>query len=166
MADFINRRLTSGDYGLKGALQAAIDDSGANSDFNISGSVISPSVKYPNQKAAEGSVYTAAPGYLIQSDVLAVLGNILTTRDDTFTIRAYGEVTTKSGQSILSRAWCEATVQRTIDYVEPIDSPETPVKEVNMTTGELTNSDLSEINKAFGRKFEIVSFRWLSPEEV
>jgi hypothetical protein len=35
-----------------------------------------------------------------------------------------------------------------------------------MTTGELTNSDLSEINKAFGRKFEIVSFRWLSPEEV
>ena len=27
-------------------------------------------------------------------------------------------------------------------------------------------TELSAVNKAFGRKFNIVSFRWLSPEEV
>lgn len=73
--------------------------------------VIAPKGGYPNQDAARGSVYTAAPGYLIQSDVLAVLGNILTTRDDTFTVRAYGELANREGV-VLSRAWCEAVVQR------------------------------------------------------
>ena len=58
--------------------------------YTSSDMVITPKGGYPNQDAAKGSVYTAAPGYLIQSDVLAVRGNILTTRDDTFTIRAYG----------------------------------------------------------------------------
>ena len=39
-----------------------------------------------------------SPGYLIQFDVLAVLGNILTTRDDTFTVRAYGELANREGE--------------------------------------------------------------------
>ena len=65
----------------------------------------------------QGSVYTAAPGYLIQSDVLAVLGNILKTRDDTFTVRAYGELANREGV-VLARAWCEAGVQRGINYVD------------------------------------------------
>ena len=32
--------------------------------------------------------------------------------------------------------------------------------------GALEDTELSAVNKAFGRKFNIVSFRWLSPEEV
>lgn len=127
--------------------------------------VIAPRGGYPNQDAARGSVYTAAPGYLIQSDVLAVLGNILTTRDDTFTVRAYGELTNREGV-VLSRAWCEAVVQRGINYVDPVNSPETPARKVNMKSGALEDTELSAVNKAFGRKFNIVSFRWLSPEEV
>ena len=112
MSDFVNRRLQSGEMGVKGALQAAIDESSINSTFDeLSDMVIAPRGGYPNQDAARGSVYTAAPGYLIQSDVLAVLGNILTTRDDTFTVRAYGELTNREGV-VLSRAWCEAVVQR------------------------------------------------------
>ncbi len=170
MAEFVNRRLEAGDNGIKGALQAAIDNSGINDVFyQMSEQMLKPQFSYPNSKAAEGSVYTAAPGYLIQSDVLAVLGNILTTRDDSFTIRAYGEVgessTTGDGK-VLSRAWCEATVQRTIDYVDPSNSPETPVTAVNYQTGQLEDSGLSQINKTFGRKFEVVSFRWLSAEEI
>ncbi|UQT45001.1 hypothetical protein M5E88_01550 [Akkermansia muciniphila] len=54
-------------------------------------------------------MYTAAPGYLIQSDVLAVLGNILTTRDDTFTVRAYGELANREGWCCRARGakrWC------------------------------------------------------------
>ncbi len=166
MAEFINRRLETGEMGVKGALQAAIDNSNINSAFSeLSETIVSPKVSYPHQEAAKGSAYTAAPGYLIQSDVLAVLGNILTTRDDTFTIRAYGEITNKAGK-ILSRAWCEAIVQRSIYYVDPTNAPETAAIEVNPTTGATTNTKLTAINKAFGRKFNIVSFKWLSPEEV
>ena len=125
MSDFVNRRLQSGEMGVKGALQAAIDESSINSTFDeLSDMVIAPKGGYPNQDAARGSVYTAAPGYLIQSDVLAVLGNILTTRDDTFTVRAYGELANREGV-VLSRAWCEAVVQRGINYVDPVDSPKT-----------------------------------------
>ena len=166
MSDFINRRLQSGEMGVKGALQAAIDESSINRTFDeLTDMVITPKVGYPNADAAKGSVFTAAPGYLIQSDVLAVLGNILTTRDDTFTIRAYGEVTSREGV-VLSRAWCEAVVQRGINYVDPVNSPETAATKVNMKTGALEGTDLSAVNKAFGRRFNIVSFRWLSPEEV
>ena len=166
MSDFVNRRLQSGEMGVKGALQAAIDESSINSTFDeLSDMVIAPKGGYPNQDAARGSVYTAAPGYLIQSDVLAVLGNILTTRDDTFTVRAYGELANREGV-VLSRAWCEAVVQRGINYVDPVNSPETPARQVNMKSGALEDTELSAVNKAFGRKFNIVSFRWLSPEEV
>ncbi len=167
MAEFVNRRLASGDLGLKGAIQAAIDTTGINSVFDqVQSSILNPEVNYPNPEAARGNVFTGAPGYLIQSDILAVLGNILTTRDDTFTIRAYGELTTKSGKNILSRAWCEAIVKRRVDYVDPTDAPETPAYEVDTNTGSVGRTKLSNINRAFGRKFEIVSFRWLSPEEV
>ena len=166
MSDFVNRRLQSGEMGVKGALQAAIDESSINSTFDeLSDMVIAPKGGYPNQDAARGSVYTAAPGYLIQSDVLAVLGNILTTRDDTFTVRAYGELANREWV-VLSRAWCEAVVQRGINYVDPVNSPETPARQVNMKSGALEDTELSAVNKAFGRKFNIVSFRWLSPEEV
>ncbi|MEG1740018.1 MAG: hypothetical protein RR250_01730 [Akkermansia sp.] len=167
MSEFVNRRLSTGEMGIKGALQSAIDKSGINSVFEqMKDKYITPTVEYPNQAAAVGSVYTAAPGYLIQSDILSVLGNILVTRDDTFIVRSYGEVSDKSGKTIYSRAWGEAVVKRGISYVDPTNSPETPAVTVNMTTGELVNSDLSRINKAFGRQFKIVSFRWLSPEEV
>ena len=53
---------------------------------------------------------------------------------------------------MLSRAWCEAVVQRGITYVDPVDSPETPVKKINMKSGALEETDLSAVNKAFGRK--------------
>lgn len=166
MAEFINRRLETGEMGVKGALQAAIDNSKINSVFDeLSDTIISPSAGYPHAEAAKGSAYTAAPGYLIQSDVLAVLGNILTTRDDTFTIRSYGEVCNPAGK-VLAKAWCEAIVQRSIYYVDPSNAPETPVYEINMKTGAREESKLSAINKAFGRKFNIVAFRWLSPEEI
>ena len=46
------------------------------------------------------------------------------------------------------------------------NSSETPARQVNMKSGALEDTELSAVNKAFGRKFNIVSFRWLSPEEV
>jgi hypothetical protein len=54
-----------------------------------------------------------------------------------------------------SRVYAEARVQRTIHYVDPaLNAPdEIP-----------TNTD--EVNKRFGRRFEIVDFRWLPESEI
>jgi hypothetical protein len=74
-------------------------------------------------------------------------------RDDTFTIRAYGDALDKNGR-IVAQAWCEATVKRTREFSNPADaadSIEPPTNSMNVT---------------FGRRYEIVSFRWLNSDEV
>jgi len=170
MADFINRRLARDETGLCGALQAAIDWDEYNNnsprssdsqsingrfknpdDMITSAQVSSWSLNYP--AAGTGSRWTGIPGYLTQSDLLRRLGNSLTVRDDTFTIRTYGEARGDRGQ-ITARAWCEAVVVRTKAFVDPKDSIESVA------------SSLLPINKRFGRRFEIVSFRWLQPNEI
>ncbi len=161
MSDFINRRLEEGENGLKGALQAAIDATDINRDFN---EVQVPEKKgnmYKNSQASMGSLHTAAPGYLIQSDVLASLGNILTVRDDTFTVRSYGCVRNPN-KAILAQAWCEAVVQRTMDYVDPSNNPQDAEYNPDGTKGKgLTNT-----NKVMGRQFRIVSFKWLDNWDI
>lgn len=166
MSDFVNRRLEAGKNGLKGALQAAIDATDINADFDTPADTKITEVPqgnlYLNKEAAMGSVHTAAPGYLIQSDVLASLGNILTIRDDTFTVRAYGCVRNPN-KAVLAQAWCEAVVQRTMQYVDPTNSPEdsdyTP-------EGKKSKKALTNTNKVLGRQFRIVSFKWLDSWDI
>jgi hypothetical protein len=69
-------------------------------------------------------------------------------------VRAYGETRDASGKVIAS-AWCEAFVQRGAAYIDPTDRPETRLDVLTTPT-----------NKTFGRRFELVSFRWLSPNEI
>ena len=72
-----------------------------------------------------------------QSELIAELRPILTVRSDTFRIRAYGEAGWTSGGT-RAEAYCEAIVQR---------------------TPEITDATL-------GRRFVIVYFRWLVPDDV
>jgi hypothetical protein len=65
-----------------------------------------------------------------------------------------GEATSKSGQSI--RMICEAVVQRTPEYLDSRDPPHTAP----------SNLKPRGINAEFGRRFEIISFRWLSAREL
>ena len=166
MSDFINRRLDSGggEEALKGALQAAIDATDINTEFFNEVMLDAPDAgtlfKFPQADA--GSLYTAAPGYLIQSDVLASLGNILTVRDDTFTVRAYGCVRGKDG-AVLAQAWCEATVQRCIEYVSPVNAPQDAEYAPDGTPGK---ASLSEINRLLGRKMRVVAFKWMDPWDI
>ena len=101
----------------------------------------------------QGYRSTAIPAWLTQADVLQVIGNSITARSDTFRIRSYGEALDPSG-NIVAKAWCEAIVQRTPEYVDPTDPPEA------------RGASLSTINRTYGRRFQIISFRWLSPEEI
>ena len=156
MSDFINRRLDErgGETSLKGALQAAIDRTDINKAFREVQVTPQKGSLYRFPKAEQGDLHAAAPGYLIQSDVLASLGNILTVRDDTFTVRAYGCVR-NARNMILSQCWCEATVQRSIEYVDPVDAPSA------VSAGTNPAARLSPLNRVFGRRFRITSFKWL-----
>ena len=161
MAEFVNRRLGTGETAQRGALQQAIDDSdlnkrlaeAANAGYEIPPG-ISGSYKHNNSKAGEGPSYQGAPGYLTQADILNVLGNAATARSDTFTIRGYGEARDPSGKLVAS-ALCEAVVQRIPEWVDPVDAVETPVASL-----------ASVSNRTFGRRFLISSLRWLTPGEV
>ncbi len=163
MAEFVNRRLgpSGDDMSQRGALQQAIDNSGlnhslangANAGFQIPAESVM-NFNYANPAAGAGSSYQGAPGYLSQSDLLAVLGNAATPRSDTFTIRGYGEARDTTGKPIAT-AVCEAVVQRVPDYLDPADTADTPPSALG-----------SSANQIFGRRFQMVSFRWLSAGEV
>ncbi len=96
----------------------------------------------------------SAPSYLSQGDLLAGLGSMLAVRSDTFVIRTYGDAHNPVTGEIEARAYLEATVQRVPEPVEPDDSRNIREDEYRDPPGN------------FGRKFEVISFRWLSPDEL
>ena len=104
-------------------------------------------------KPEQGYRSTGIPGWLTQADVLQVIGPALTTRSDTFRIRAFGEALDAKGNSV-AKAYCEAIVQRVPSYLDPSNLPSA------------RGIELSTLNKTYGRQFQIVSFRWLSPNEI
>lgn len=172
LADFVNRRLVADATGLKGALQAAIDATSINDVAPFTDAALRVT-DYPTDLPAsdteqrtiylggddatdpESSRAAHAPGFLTQADLLSALGPQLTARADTLRIRAYGDVMNPATGSAEpeARAWCEAIVQRLPDYVEAQDATTAPAA-------------LAPANAAFGRRFHIVSFRWLSPDEI
>jgi hypothetical protein len=161
MAEFVNRRLGSGDTAQRGALQQAIDEANVNRDpalkaeagFEIPIASVE-TYKYVNKAAGAGSSYQGAPGFLSQADILNVLGKAATPRSDTFTIRGYGEARDAAGK-ILASAVCEAVVQRFPEWVDTADKVETAVADLT-----------SDSNKRFGRRFQITSLRWLNSTEI
>jgi len=148
VAEFVNRQLVSDPLtGNSGALQTAIENSALNTDFGLS----APKNNSELTGSGSGNTSDGAATQITQADLLNRLAPSLTVRGDTFRIRAYGEVTDFGGQT--TKAWCEAVVQRQHDFVDA---------EQESTT----IAPLSITNQAFGRRFNIVSFRWLSADEV
>lgn len=163
LAQFINRVPGNSVYATGGVIQKAIEASGVNSNFstaadfnvgdwnsNISNVTYSSDAKPFRNRAYSLNAGSAAPTNLLQSDVLQMLGPYLSVRSDTFRIRSYGEIIDPVSDEVTGKVWCEAIVQRVPEPVYP--SP------VNVTEPEDPQS--------FGRKFRIVSFRWLDEEEV
>ena len=170
MDDFVNRRLASDETGRLGALESALENSlpnrGMDGTFPIDRSPLvgqGPIIAEGNPKQATttpmfqeslpASTGYGTPGYITQGDVLQVIGSTLVARSDTFTVRAYGESKDVNGR-VLAKAWCEATVQRTPEPIAP-DS----ITGLNPREPEGREVD-------FGRRFRIISFRWLHEDEV
>lgn len=157
IAHFVNRAVgaTNDSLTAKGALQAAIDSATLNT---FAGTPDTASSAYTPAYAANGAAdlgnrNTNAPGWLSQADVLQAIGAVISARSDTFTIRVYGDVINPlDSTTVVSRAWCEALVQRFPDYVD--------------TTVNASAAPTSTTNKTFGRKFRVISFRWLTASEI
>jgi len=180
LADFVNRRLTKEDkdgtdVGAVGALQAAIEASGLNGS-SIAQKPTAGNLENLHYKvdgtSHDISTYAGTAGYLLQADVLSSIGGILSARSDTFVIRTYGESLDSAG-NVKARAWCEATVQRTPDWLEPTGEAATHQSSSypNLSDSPILKQwertpEFPEINTTMGRQFKILSFRWLSSDEV
>lgn len=160
MSEFVNRRLgaASDEKSQKGAIQAALDVTGINqNDDSMKNNAlpVTPaevgSYGWVNPDAVQGNTGAGASGEISQGDVLSAIGSFVSVRSDTFRIRAFGDARDASGQ-VTARAWCEATVQRVPEFIDPTDAASaTPAAPTNLL---------------FGRRFEIVSFHWLSKNDI
>jgi Tfp pilus assembly protein PilX len=151
LSDFINRLLTPNtDFSNSGTLQAAIDRTSlndsiltANTEFDASVyNALYPSDKIPNEYPDPNFKLNSAhisPVALNQANILQAVGPSLSARSDTFKLRAYGSGEDSFGSK--HEAWCEAIYQRTTKWVDAADTSK-------------------------GRRFRMISFRWLSPDEV
>ena len=192
MADFLNRRLgaNTSDLARAGALQAAIDRTSLNDSIKSAGVPITGFtstllaaklvlLKGISNTASDfvepipGNLFDAssstgaawnstigAPGYLMQQDLVQAFSPVMAARSDTFVIRTYGSVVNPATGKTVNKAWLEAVVQRLPEFVDSLDpalatlGAATPVASVNTT------------NQNFGRRFKIMSMRWLSPNEI
>ena len=183
LSEFVNRQLSKDDgLALAGAIQTALNALAADTSKNpykplqkdlsngdpkippnnnvATSSPPGAATGYQYPLAANGYNVYGLPGWTRQADVLRPLAPILTARDDTFTIRAYGDARDAAGTVVKARAVCEATIRRSREYMDPSDDAAV------MSDNSGTVPTLKAANTIFGRRFVMVSFRWLSPDEI
>ncbi|BDS07799.1 hypothetical protein NT6N_28390 [Oceaniferula spumae] len=142
--------------GIKMTIKPDEDWSSGGLDFTVSSSAQEAMLGYPVSKINQsgGLIHNYAPNFLSQADVLTKIGPSITVRGDTFVIRAYGDSIDSRTGEIAAKAWCEAVVQRVAKPVawdgssSQLMQPQAPSE-----TG-------------FGRRFNVVSFRWLNEKDV
>jgi hypothetical protein len=196
LAEFINRFLTPETWANRcGALQAAIlradqQHAAGISDRLFAGlpdlRVTPASLQTPTagifphpenldlraQGGGTSRAHTAlgAPGNLLQSDLLQALGPALATRSDTFTLRCFGEASALSGEN--GMAWMEVVVQRVPEFVDATNPPETsnsapkPLAPGPATTDASVSPTLTPVNQLLGRRFKVISMRWIHGNEI
>jgi hypothetical protein len=156
LAHFINRSVNPSDpisHKAAGVIQAAINESKINKNLEInvdSSEFDSPKngsyTPHYDTSILGGNLADNTPGTLTQGLILQRNGNMIRPRSDTFTIRAYGKhPLNKKG------TWCEAIVQRMPEY---IDNSQTP------------DQYPEGVNKKYGRKFNIISLKWLNESSL
>ena len=61
----------------------------------------------------------------------------------------------KELNKVMAEVYLEAIIERSIEYVDNTDSPDTAFKDLT-----------SDLNKIYGRKFKVKSTKWLSRNEI
>src|SRR5690606_10703892 len=112
LSSFINRSLNEAaepEHQLAGVLQSAIDRLTTINQQAKQAAGKAPLGTDGGAYAAtpEGSQATGIPGDLLQSDLLQILGPVLTARSDTFVIRAYGDSRNTLTGDVEGRVYCE-----------------------------------------------------------
>lgn len=153
LGEFVNRRVTSDEMGLRGALQEAIDRAEVNNDALVEEFSTRNYPRSSRSNISPANTGVGIPGYLTQADLLKPLASIITVRSDTFTVRGYGSSRDRSGK-IIAQAWAEATVQRFPEFVDSSDEKTTAI------------ADLNDTNQKFGRRLRVISFRYLPESEL
>jgi hypothetical protein len=134
-------------------LEAAIADTGINVD-------------------AAGNPIEFSSQFLTQADIMTALAPVLFARSDTFIIRAYGEAVNPATAGVEGRAWCEAVVQRFPEYFsDPANNPADAALssfDAPSNIDDATSAPTLEhqLNKLYGRRFKVVSFRWLTRSDI
>ncbi len=172
LGEFVNRRLApaSDSTSLKGLLQAAIDSTVNQPASSLTDQPVraaethfvtrkrtpdeTVTTNYANPSALAAATLAGTPQWFTQADLLERIGPQLSARSDTFTVRTYGEAVNPVTGVVEGRAWLEAVVQRDTAFVNLADHPALPI------------STVSAESQNFGRKFKVVSFRWLSPDDI
>lgn len=161
LSDFVNRRLATDATGLQGALEDAITAAGINKVTATPYKDLPSRTNNPVVDSTNREIQVAgASGWFGQGDLLQALAPGLSARSDTFIIRTYGDVRNPvtGGTQPDARAWLEAVVQRLPDYIVPKSGTTGNAPEETPTSG----SD----NEKYGRRFRVISFRWLNSTEI
>jgi len=103
---------------------------------------------------------TGIPGYLTQQDLVQAFAPVMTVRSDTFVVRCYGESINPKTLAKEGQAWGEAVVQRVPDFVDQSDSRFAALGDA------ASIASVNPANQTFGRRFKIVSFRWLNETDL
>jgi len=176
LSDFINRQMGENEGVIQAAIEAAglnAELSGLGEDFATEYTASDMSIFVRNPDAGSDYSATNIAHDLTQAKVLLPIAPKLRPRSDTFTIRSYGE--SASGEE----AYCEVVVQRLPDYCDTANEPWDESKTVGSASSPESfprespeeifasgSSNLTELNSKLGRKFTIVSFRWLNKDEI
>lgn len=159
LADFINRRPGNDkELARAGTIQSALDskDVPINEEYN-SGSRAADTAGqgrgFAFPEAEKGPAAYGIPAVVKQADLLTPIAPYLSARSDTFLVRAYGDCVDEDGK-IVARAWCEAEVRRDAPFIDPADETSKAI------------ANLTPVNKAFGRRYRVETFRWLHGSEI
>lgn len=155
MSNFINREISDDDVACArhGILQDVLDDmSYKRREYHYI--ECSKNLLNYDDNSASGFLEEGLPGFVEQADIIQSISHFMTLRGDTFLVRCYGDSVDGQG-NIKAHVYCEAIVQRMPEFIDPT---------ANDSNDNI--DDLSEVNACFGRRFNVILFRWLNDDQI